>query len=251
MHFFNPDLVQPLFFLRYYTVSAIGQKTGRYMKNLKEKVILVTIFFSVLLVVFETLSPFDFTRDAGPPGWHLPIVGFGETGVSDILLNILLFMPFGFSLSIYLTHKRKVPGQSPLLWVFILSVVLSYAVETMQIFLPKRFPSLFDVSTNSLGGISGFFLLKLLQHRYRVSLSRLSVQCICLIEAVSNYLEKKVAIMVPVYLVWIVVVTLSFQRCVHLQNWSFGFPLLIGNEHTGDRPWQGSVSAVLLYDRAL
>jgi hypothetical protein len=36
-----------------------------------------------------------------------------------------------------------------------------------------------------------------------------------------------------------------------LENWTTGFPLAVGNEISGDRPWLGSVHLVAMYDRAL
>lgn len=221
------------------------------MKNKKEKVFLIAIFFCILLIVFATLSPFDFDRAPGTSGWHLPIVGLGETDVLDLFLNILFFIPFGFSLSIYLVRMQKVPEKSPLILVFLLSFVLSYAVETMQIFLPERYPALFDVVMNTLGGGAGFYCLKLWQRLDRLFFARLSRRYISLIDTVSDYTEKRIPVIVLAYLFWAVAVTLSFQQCIRLQNWSSEFPLLIGNEQTGNRPWRGQVSEVSLYDRAL
>jgi hypothetical protein len=36
-----------------------------------------------------------------------------------------------------------------------------------------------------------------------------------------------------------------------LSNWDQGYPLLIGNEASGDRPWLGSVDRVRIYDRPI
>jgi hypothetical protein len=36
-----------------------------------------------------------------------------------------------------------------------------------------------------------------------------------------------------------------------LDTWDETFPLLIGNERTGDRPWRGSVSELIIADRAI
>ncbi|NJR74514.1 MAG: LamG domain-containing protein, partial [Scytonema sp. CRU_2_7] len=42
-----------------------------------------------------------------------------------------------------------------------------------------------------------------------------------------------------------------WQQTTNLSNWSLNYPLLIGNEPTGERPWKGYVSDVDIADRAI
>ena len=36
-----------------------------------------------------------------------------------------------------------------------------------------------------------------------------------------------------------------------LDTWDHTYPLILGNESTGDRPWLGRLVSVVIYDRAL
>ena len=69
---------------------------------------------------------------------------------SDILINIIGFMPFGFLLSACLTEKRL-----PFMAVMILCVsagfAISLTIEILQVFLPTRSSDMMDLITNTLG----------------------------------------------------------------------------------------------------
>jgi hypothetical protein len=52
--------------------------------------------------------------------------------------------------------------------------------------------------------------------------------------------------MTSVFIVWML--SVMPQR---LRNWDQRFPLLIGNEATLDRPWLGTISSLMIFDRAL
>ena len=46
-------------------------------------------------------------------------------------------------------------------------------------------------------------------------------------------------------------ISISLQWESSLNNWDRTFPLLLGNERTGDRPWQGYVSELFIADKAI
>jgi hypothetical protein len=46
-------------------------------------------------------------------------------------------------------------------------------------------------------------------------------------------------------------INLKIQQASDLSNWDAQFPLLLGNEATGDRPWQGTISQLAIADRAI
>lgn len=211
------------------------------------------IFVSILLVLGATVYPLDFDADSASDasGWHLHSIGLGQTDAFDLFVNILLYIPFGLSLSIYLVHVQKIPEKSSLVLVLLLSFVLSYTVETMQIFLPERFPALFDVGMNTLGGVAGFLGQKLWPALNRSFFARMSERYNSVIGMFSAYTQKRLPIVLLASVVWSFAVTLFFQQPVQFRNWSSEFPLLIGNEQTGDRQWKGEISEVLLYDQAL
>jgi glycopeptide antibiotics resistance protein len=71
-----------------------------------------------------------------------------------IILNILLFMPWGFFMFIVLDHGDRPASQSYLI-TFLLAILLSLGVEAWQYFLPTRVTDINDVIWNGLGAFLG------------------------------------------------------------------------------------------------
>lgn len=74
----------------------------------------------------------------------------GERGIADVLVNILLFLPFGAALA---------AGGVSLLRCGLAAAFLSASVEFAQVWIPGRDPSLGDVASNVLGGGLGAVLV--------------------------------------------------------------------------------------------
>ena len=82
-----------------------------------------------------------------PPRIHINLHG----SVSDVLANIVLFIPLGFLFQL----ARRRAGWRSLLQALCFGVLVSAAVEACQLFLPGRDSSLIDVATNGLGAVLG------------------------------------------------------------------------------------------------
>jgi glycopeptide antibiotics resistance protein len=110
------------------------------------------------LIGLVTLWPFDVSwSDAGlRRGRPLMLVGWGRSGVSDVLLNAGLFLPFGFGLAGLLTRRTRLTGLKSLAVVFGVCFALSYVIEVLQQLMPSRHPALRDVLANSFGGVLGW-----------------------------------------------------------------------------------------------
>ena len=73
----------------------------------------------------------------------------GDLGGTDVVLNVLLFLPLGVGLGLQGTRRRTaISGM----------VAASLIIEFLQVFIPGRDANLGDVLTNSLGGAIGFLL---------------------------------------------------------------------------------------------
>jgi VanZ family protein len=115
-----------------------------------------------LFVVYGTTFPFKFDvgwhgflREAQRINWR-PLGGTaGNLQVSDLVQNVLLFMPFGFLGYFSLVYKSSW-GRKAL--VVLMGMSLSACVEFLQIFSPVRYPALSDVLTNTLGTAAGVLL---------------------------------------------------------------------------------------------
>jgi glycopeptide antibiotics resistance protein len=112
---------------------------------------------SFLVILACTLVPFHVNPDnyTFRSVWDAVSIGIGPDRTPDIFENILLFLPFGFTLTGHLGRKQLRPSAA-LLAVLLLSGSISYSIEVLQLFMPERFASLIDVVSNVAGGGLGF-----------------------------------------------------------------------------------------------
>ena len=200
---------------------------------------LTIILFSVSLLLVTTLSPFNFyfKEDYGNLDYYLIPFEWGKSDILDVLKNILLFLPFGFGLASYLIRAKKLAGFKSLIITIVICFVFSYSIEVLQFFLPSRYPSLVDILSNSAGGILG--LLCFLFWECKV------VDCNSLL------MRRNLQIICIGYLIFVILISISLQHFSGFSNWDNSFYLLIGNELTQDRPWQGYISEIYIVDRAI
>ena len=122
----------------------------------------VLVGYSLCLIA-GTLSPFDFTTD--PARLSLrpkPIEWIPFTYVcprctyeaKDKLLNLAMFMPFGFCLGLLLLGAGR-SQRSTILRVTLSGFMFSLAIESSQFFLPSRTPFASDLLLNTLSAFYG------------------------------------------------------------------------------------------------
>jgi|SRR5579875_155121 len=122
------------------------------------------LFASVAGILLLTLYPFRFDLARTPAGGGNPfLLGDSHTpkGAVGSVLNVLLFIPFGFGLS----EKLRACGLSRKTTVLLAlgsGAAFSYVVEFLQIYIPSRDSGWSDVLTNSAGSVVGFFLFEIL-----------------------------------------------------------------------------------------
>ncbi|OHE21917.1 MAG: hypothetical protein A2X92_00775 [Syntrophus sp. GWC2_56_31] len=75
--------------------------------------------------------------------------------VQDVIINVIGFIPFGFSLSALLLKTIRPRRLSTCFAVVVLGVGLSLAIEVSQAYLPSRDSSMTDVVMNAIGTILG------------------------------------------------------------------------------------------------
>ena len=203
----------------------------------RPRVFAVVFSLSVTLIFVVVVAPFDFTWPARSSlGWRMLLLGPARSDLFDVLKNVFLFVPFGWSLAGRLQEKGRKAGR---VWlaVALASFVLSYGMELLQWLLPTRFPSYFDVLSNTFGGLCGFGLFQLGHPRTVERLARMR-------------LRGRVAA-VGLYLLLVLGVLLFVQQATSLRNWDLSYNLLLGNEQTGDRPWEGTIRRLALSTRAV
>ena len=102
-----------------------------------------------ILITYGTLYPFNHWQSIPLPALF-SVLTSKPAGLSstDILVNSLIYLPFGFMLFQHFygaAIKRH-------LWVLLWAFLLSYSLEYLQFFLPERNTSQLDLLLNTLGG---------------------------------------------------------------------------------------------------
>jgi len=126
------------------------------MKPARTKSLVPWILVAVIaLIAYGSLYPFNFKREAFDGGMldALRQLSWVRAGRGDRVANVLLYVPLGFCLYLWLeTGRRR--------WLTTLLVVacgasLSLLIEVAQVFVSSRVPSLMDLTLNSVGTLAG------------------------------------------------------------------------------------------------
>lgn len=182
-----------------------------------------------LLVFYVTTVPFDFglTIKSIANEWRqtekIPLLqeDFSRASGSDMFVNMLFFVPFGFLLYATLRENKK-QFAHPLWIVIFLSLLYSLFIETFQLLLNDRYTSINDLISNTLGGGVGALVAKRTYSQISAFAERL----------LRSSLEN------PLWMLWAAL--LSIQTFLVLAPFRFDFKL----EHIGNKlaQWQRSWS---------
>jgi VanZ family protein len=93
------------------------------------------------------------------------LVPLHRLNVRDAVLNVIFYLPLGFLLARLLGAGRGWRPSRVALGALFAVVAVSLSMEVLQIFLPRRFPSIDDLIFNSLGGGLGIGLALWAQRR--------------------------------------------------------------------------------------
>jgi VanZ family protein len=100
-------------------------------------------------ILYLSLYPWQFM--AYPIARTLPWIPPVSRGPTlDAVLNLVFYVPLGAAA--FLTFRRGVPA---FVAATALGTLLSFSVEWMQLYIPTRFASLFDLLANSIGTLLG------------------------------------------------------------------------------------------------
>lgn len=147
---------------------------------------------------------------------------FWTPNAVDFLVNVLLFLPVGVALL-----RRNFAA------VFLTAGVLSAAVETLQLWHFERYASPFDVVANAMGAGLGWLLAKVLLRK-------------SLAPSMALAIDRRVALVAALTAVALLLAWNLLRVPVDLSTWDDSFELLVRDEATRDRPWQGEIVSVIL-----
>lgn len=171
------------------------------------------------LILFATAVPLELR---GAPLWVAsPWVA------SDVLANVLLYMPLGWCM-----------GRRSLIRIVVVSGLLSAAIELSQAWSFGRYPSIYDVMANAAGGVIGAMIARALASRGIAAASSIRVNGLVIAACVAG------AVLPP--LLWV-----GHRASNPLMTWDAGYELLLANEYTGDRPWRGTLDKLVLLPKSL
>lgn len=113
-----------------------------------------------VLIVYASLYPFADWRDQGIAPWAYLAAPWPRwwTGF-DFGINVVGYMPLGFLGAIAILRSRPdAPALGAVLRATVAGAAISFAMETLQSYLPSRIPSNVDFGLNTLGSFAGAVL---------------------------------------------------------------------------------------------
>jgi glycopeptide antibiotics resistance protein len=205
------------------------------------------VLLSLLGICYLTLFPFILRISPGR-FLHRSMFLLGnsnkETHSIDFLLNVLLFVPFGFGLCAE-AQKRGIRKLATFLIVLGVGAATCYTVELLQLLIPSRDSGWDDIFSNSLGSVVGFFLFQCCGAPILKTASRWE-------ETIEDWLSPKWTVwLLALYLTACFAISVPLQRETKLYDWDPQDLLVIGNDAAGQDAWRGQVSQLQLWSRAL
>lgn len=113
-----------------------------------------------LLVVYASLHPFSGWRDRGVPALAFLVARFSHPfHVFDFVANVIGYVPLGF-FAVLAVHPL-LRGKAGFAFGVLVASLLSFLLESLQLYLPTRTSSNLDLLANTAGGIVGALLATL------------------------------------------------------------------------------------------
>jgi glycopeptide antibiotics resistance protein len=212
--------------------------------QLSNSVYLFLVIFSILAVVIATLYPFNFSLPDNISKRELVNSFDNNSFFNDQVNNVILFLPLGFGLTGLLQTKN-----AKLIWqivaVILASAALSSSVELLQILVPSRTPTPADIFNNSFGGFLGLILFYIWNSKgFKAILQRIE-------DSKASNSISKITLFFTGYIILTFLLTIPWQAITNLSGWNPSFPLIVGNERTAERGWEGYISELNITNQAL
>ena len=129
------------------------------MASAARGIALLLLAVSVALIIAATTMPWSMYY-VGHSHWaNVEWLPFSRrVRPNDFLLNILLFVPFGFSAQLCGTASRERVHDRLVGLVVAAAFLLSVAAEVFQVYCHGRLPTTTDIISNALGAYLGTFI---------------------------------------------------------------------------------------------
>ena len=90
---------------------------------------------------------------------------FNRSFITDIIVNLIGFIPFGFVLIALLIRLGGIFEKHDVLIVVALCFLVSFALEIFQAGMPSRSSHMLDLFSNTLGGLTGAIIYRFFNRR--------------------------------------------------------------------------------------
>lgn len=109
----------------------------------------------IALIGYGSLYPFNFNFDGSHPTLSAALhqLSWARAGRADRVRNVLLYVPLGFCLMLWL--RNRLGFGVAVLIATVLGSLLSLSIELAQVYLTIRVPSLMDIALNACGTLLG------------------------------------------------------------------------------------------------
>lgn len=193
----------------------------------------IAIIVYLVYLLFATLFPFQWQF---PERHQLPWpFGPSQIELPDLFVNTLLFIPFGF---LFYFLLPKTTTYDCIKRTIIVGGAISLLIETLQIMIPARFPSLQDLVLNAMGSGIGAMIATFAQQK-----------------KINTYLfphlQKIILGGVVLYTTFLLMLAAYSQEPT--EHWekgaSKGAKVLIGNNTKEEHPWKGRLISAAIDDR--
>jgi len=203
--------------------------------------LIATLVIYLVFVYLLTLNPFRFSLFHFErfiqfrKGYLAAIIG--GSSFSDLILNLFMLFPYGLVIgSIFRNLQLKF--KVSLITATGLGFLISLSIELCQIFLPRSFSGV-DILANTVGAfigaglaypIRGVDIEQILKKLYN--------------QDRSFYYRVVMIYIIAAAFILMIPITLNTFR-----NWNSRFHLVIGNEATSNRPWNGIIYKLSIFDQ--
>lgn len=205
-----------------------------------------TLGLATLAILVCTLFPYGFfLRDTATRRTALFLLWLDPypDGVLDFAENILLFVPFGFGWACW-TWKKGWRRPWSLATALVAGAGLSCTVEFLQVFLPTRDPSWWDVLTNVMGSLMGYSFFEHMGSEVLAHASRLEAKA-------EQFLSTgRIIAAFVLYAALTLAVSAEVQRSTNLSNWQASHAILLGPGMSGQHSRRGRILRLEITNRA-
>jgi len=128
-------------------------------------VVKIFLYLYLPFLLYVTYKPFNFSFSSNVfleqiSNFKETVLFFKETvrgSISDIIANIIVFIPYGILLYWYKWEKNNYEYPVKFSDIIIWIILTTSLIEIGQLLLITRYPSIVDILSNTLGGIAGFY----------------------------------------------------------------------------------------------